>query len=220
MPHLPPEDRWYQGTNFSTFYLTLLDPDGKVVWKTGELNSEPNIVLTPQASVLYSTNSKKDNGKYEIDIVLPSGETQHFADVEDCVQKMVLRQNDGHLFVQQSNGNLVELDSSGRTVRSQKIEKNQEILHLWGIDDQGLLLSNEKETVLYSYDPDAGGILPLTDTERDHSYKVITKAVQEQARRDAQETSKISSIEKDEEWIIIAGVKLPRNRVNSSSTSG
>ncbi|MDQ7821707.1 MAG: hypothetical protein RDV48_02815 [Candidatus Eremiobacteraeota bacterium] len=228
MPHPPMDDEFYSSTTVTDMSIEQLGKEGKVQWTAANLGSDPVCGQLPDGSVFYTTNRDQlvDNPKYQdppppgtyeprtiasgkvfVGRVGPGGKKDEEAlMVEGKVKKILVNAEKGTFVVRHGNDGVSEYSSKGELIRSATIPGTGSYLFPMGLQGNDKVILEETEgKKAFSFDMGSGSLTPLTDRERDFSYKVISK---EMGDVEVPAGGGAEGIEETDEWVTIGGIKL------------
>ena len=203
--HIPPDYDMSYNTVTSR-YLVKLDSEGKIDWISKNLGSDTEVTLLADDSALYKGDYSYSQKKSTLKKVTPKGEVEDFATIDGGpVSGIHYRKSDDRVFAE-LDSKITILSSDGKIVKEfDKTGGEKEKLSIRSFDPQGnVIMQNSSFDSLFRWDPDTDTLTPLTNHNMDYSYKT---AKFEELPEDV-DNEKLT-IEKEENYIVIGGVKVP-----------
>lgn len=212
-PHLPPDDRFYTSTVIYSNFLFKLDKDGNVKWQTNDLGSSPQALFTGDDRMIFTDNSKNEDKKTVIQQVSGDGEKLPFAQVDGIVKSMDIRKKDDHIFIHHGD-QITEFSPDGKVVRETRMDGDLKDKKIHSLEEDGqILLLDNNNRELFAWDPEKGKVTPLTDHQKDYSYKTEAKR---KAFFDVEDSGEKFKIEREKDHVVVGGVKLPIYRADKN----
>jgi outer membrane protein assembly factor BamB len=231
-PHPPMDDYYPQDRYINDKSVEQIDESGAIVWKAENLGSDPTEAMLPDGTVLYTNNreemvprppsadpqyvpSQVGNGQIYVGKISPEGKKEDQAfKVEGRIRRMLVDKETGTVVMCHGKSYdetvISEFNDKGEVQRTQALPKSEKSLYPESLSGKNrVILKDSDSKKAYSLDMDTGTLTSLTETDMDHSYKVMMKEMEsEEEPKENQEAPQGS--EEFDGWISIGGVKLPK----------
>lgn len=230
-PHLPPDDQFYSTTTICDMSMEKLGKDGKITGTVNNLDSNPKHVMLQDGTVIYSNNAPEyvDNpnyvpnagsmnyspktigsGKYFVSRIAPGGmKNEQFIKVDGRIKEIMTDPETGSFFICHGENTVTEYSPDGKALRSQTVpagDKSPDPVKMAG--SNAVIFKDTWGDNLWSLDMDSGKFTPLTDNERDFSFKVIAREMDASGDETLQETGE--GIQEFDDWVNVDGVKISK----------
>ena len=226
------------GNHYTMKSVEILGDDGKVGQTIKDLDSVSSSLLLPDDSMLYDAGKAEmiDNpdynpnggsmiykprtvgsGNYFIGRITPDGKKDEtFIKVEGTVKKMLINPQSGSFMVCHGKDTVSEFNSDGTLIRQQTFPPGKKTLEPKGLSGKDLVIFQEGWGAnAFALDMKDGSVIPLTDTQGDHSYRVDSREMGSAGAGESEETRDDACIEEVDDFIVVDGIKLPKNEAGS-----
>lgn len=204
-PHLPPIDDVGSFTSIQRRYLVKMDSAGEIAWSTGDLGSDLEVSVLSDDRAIFKGDYNYTEKRATIKQVKPDGNIEYFATIEgDSISKIHHRKSDDNLFVEHGSKISILSPDGKKTGELEKVDDKSGLSIREFDNDGNLIMQNSSYDSLYRWDVKTDTLTPLTDHQKDYSYKTVK--FDDVMEEDGGEKK---TIQKEKDFIVIGGVRVP-----------